>query len=120
MMMSHGMTLLQLTPVEDETWPDAIATLLAVHPIREGEGEDDFIAVVFDARLCHHNLCIGSHDRGVQFPFGFAGECEDVLESFLMVVAARDKVNAACADRKTATAARRGRAKQSELARATN
>ena len=64
-MMSHGMTLLALAPVDDDMWPDALAALVAVHPIRPGDGDDDYIAVVLDATLCHIELCAGAQERGL-------------------------------------------------------
>ena len=57
-MMSHRMTLLALAPVDDNMWPEALAALVAVHPIRLGDGDDDYIAVVLDATLCHIELCV--------------------------------------------------------------
>ena len=59
-MMSHGMTLLALTSTTDERWANTLAALLAVHPIRPGEGEDDYIAVVLNAKLCHMELCVAN------------------------------------------------------------
>ena len=56
-MMSHGMTLLALTMVNDEMWPNAHAALVVVHPIWPGEEEDDYIVVVLEATLCHMELC---------------------------------------------------------------
>ena len=56
-MMSHGITLLALTPIYEETWFDALATLVVVHSIRHGEGEDDYIAVILNAIMCHIELC---------------------------------------------------------------
>ena len=65
LMMSHGMTLLALTEVEDDMWPDALVALVAVHPIRAGDGEDDYVAVVLDATLCHMEMCAGAQERGL-------------------------------------------------------
>ena len=62
-MMSHSMTLLALTLVEEKMWPDALATLVVVHPIRPREGEDDYIAVVLDATMCHMELCADAQER---------------------------------------------------------
>ena len=59
-MMSLGMTLLALTSTPDERWENALVALLAVHPICAGEGEDDYIAVVLDAKFCHMELCTGA------------------------------------------------------------
>ena len=92
-MMSHGMTLLALIPVDDKMWPDALAALVAVHLIRPGDGDDDYIAVVLDATLCHMELCAGAQERGLQFPKGFADECEDVMVAFNTVEAAMEQVN---------------------------
>ena len=64
-MMSHGMTLLALNSTLDEQWKNALVALLAVHPIWAGEGEDDYIAVVLDAKFCHMELCVGAQDKGL-------------------------------------------------------
>ena len=60
LMMSHGMTLLALKEVQDEFFAFALAALVAVHPIRAGDGEDDYVAVVLDATLCHMEMCAGA------------------------------------------------------------
>ena len=91
-MMSHGMTLLALAPVDDEMWLDVLAALVTVHPIRLGDGDDDYITVVLDATLCHMELCAGAQKRGLQFPEGFADECEDVMVAFSTVEAAMEQV----------------------------
>ena len=62
-MMSHGMTLLALTTVFKETWPNALAALVVVHPIRPGKGEDDYIAVVLNATMCHMELCASAQEK---------------------------------------------------------
>ena len=51
-MMSHSMTLLAMSEVTDELFPFALVALLAVHPIRPGDGDDDYIAVVHTQQLC--------------------------------------------------------------------
>ena len=91
-MMSHGMNLLALGPVDDEMWLDALAALIAVHPIRPGDGDDDYIAVVLDATMCHMELYAEAQERGLQFPDGFADECEDVLVAFSTIEAAMEQV----------------------------
>ena len=78
-MMSHGMTLLALNSTPDERWENTLAALLAVHPIRAREGEDDYIAVVLDAKFCHMELCAGAQDKGLQFPNSYADDKEDVV-----------------------------------------
>lgn len=93
LMMSHGMTLLKISAIEDDSWPDAVAILLAVHPEREGAGDDDFIVGVLNAKLCHHDLCAGAQDKGVQFSNGFAEEGEDVLDAFMTVEVEKDRIN---------------------------
>ena len=65
LMMSHNMTLLALREVQDEFFPFALATLVAVHPIRVGDGEDDYVAIVLDATLCHMEMCAGAQERGL-------------------------------------------------------
>ena len=59
-MMSHGMTLLALVEVQDDIFPFALVALLAVHPIRPDDGDDDYIAVILDATMCHMELCAGA------------------------------------------------------------
>ena len=93
LMMSHGMTLLALREVQDEFFPFALAAVVAVHPIRAGEGEDDYVAVVLDATLCHMEMCAGAQVRGLQFPEGFAEDCEEVLVAFSSVEASMEQVN---------------------------
>ena len=92
-MMSHGMTLLALTSTPDERWANALAALLTVHPIRAGEGEDDYIAVVLDAKFCHMELCAGAQDKGLQFPNYYADDEEDVIYAYTIMEAAMEQVN---------------------------
>ena len=92
-MMSHGMTLLALTSTPDGWWANALAALFAVHPIRPGEGEDDYIAVVLDAKFCHMELCAGAQDKGLQFPNNYADEEEDVIYTYTTMEAAMEQVN---------------------------
>ena len=89
-MMSHGMTLLALNSTPDEQWENALAALLAVHPIRAGEGEDDYIAVVLDAKFCHMELCAGAQDKGLQFPNGYADDEEDMVNAYQTMEAAME------------------------------
>ena len=65
LMMSHGMTLLALREVHDEFFPFALAALIAVHPIRARDGEDDYVAVVLDSKLCHMEMCASAQERGL-------------------------------------------------------
>ena len=95
-MMSHGMTLLALTFTLDEWWENALAALLAVHPIRAGEGEDDYIAVVLDAKFCDMELCAGAQDKGLQFPNGYADDEEDVIYAYTIVEAVMEQVKKEC------------------------
>ena len=92
-MMSYGMTLLALKEIQDEFFAFALVALIAVHPIRAGDGEDDYVAVVLDATLCHMEMCAGAQERGLQFPEGFAEDCEEVLVAFSSVEAAMEQVN---------------------------
>ena len=68
-----------------------IATFLGVHPVRVEKWEDNYIAVVMNTKLCHHEICIGVHNTNIQFPNRFAKEEEDVLNAFRIVEAKRDK-----------------------------
>ena len=64
-MMSHGMILLALTSIYEEMRLDALAALVVVHPIRVEEREDDYIAVILNATLCHMELCTGAQENGL-------------------------------------------------------
>ena len=92
-MMSHRMKHLVLTPVDDDMWPDALAALVAVHLIRAGDGEDDYIAVVLDAILCHMEMCAGAQERGLQFLEGYVDDCDGVIFAFTTVEATMEQVN---------------------------
>ena len=91
-MMSHSMTLLALSEVTNELFPFALVALLVVHPIRPGDGDDDYIAAVLDATMCHMELCARVQERGLRFPDGYAEDGDDVLVMFGTVEAARDQV----------------------------
>ena len=91
-MMSHGMILLALSEVTDKLFPFALIALLVVHPIRPGDGNDDYIAVVLDATMCHMELCTGAQERGLQFPDGYAEDGDNILVAFGTVEAAKDQV----------------------------
>ena len=91
-MMSHDMILLVMSEVADELFAFALVALLAVHPIRPGDGDDDYIAVVLHATMCHMDLCAGAQERGLQFVDGYAEDGEDVLVAFGIVEATRDQV----------------------------
>ena len=64
-MMSHGMTLSAMSEVTDKLFSFALVALLAVHPISPGDGDDDYIAVVLDATMCHMELYAGTQERGL-------------------------------------------------------
>ena len=91
--MFHGMTLLALTIDEEEMWPDALATLVVVHTIRRGKGDDNYIPIVLDDTMCHMELYAGAQERGLQFPDRFADDCEDVIVAFKIVEATMEQVN---------------------------
>ena len=93
LMMSHGMTLLVLREVQDNFWPFALAALVAVHPIRARDREDDYVAVVLDATLCYIEMCAGAQVRGLQFPEGFPVDCDEVIVAFSSVEASMEQVN---------------------------
>ena len=90
-MMSHGMNLLAMSEVKDEVFAFALVAFLAVHPIKAGDGDDDYIAVVMDATMCHMDLCAGVQERGLQFADGYAEDHDDVLVAFRTVEVARDQ-----------------------------
>ena len=90
LMMSHDMTLLALKEVEDDMRQFALAALVAVHLIRAGDGEDDYVAVVLDTTLCHMEMCAGAHERGLQFPKGYMEDCDEVIVAFTTVEASME------------------------------
>ena len=92
-MISHRMTLLALTSTANERWANALTALIAVHPIRPREGEDDYIAIVLDAKYCHMELCARAQDKGLQFPNRFADDDEDVVYAYTIVEATIEQVN---------------------------
>ena len=114
-MMFHGMTLLALSEVTNKLFPFTFVVLLAVHPIRPGDGDDDYIAVVLDATMCHMKLCAGAQERGLQFPNGYAEDGDDVLVAFGTVEAAKDQVIKEQA-KATAKPTKRPRLKKSDAA----
>ena len=77
----------------DNDWSDIVAALLVVHPIQADEEEDDYIAVVLNAKLRHHKMCANALDKGVEFANGFADDEEDVLLTFMTIEAVRDQMN---------------------------
>ena len=64
-----------------------------MHPIRAGDGRDDYVAVVLDATLCHMEMCAGAQERGLQFPEGFVEDCDEVIVAFSSVEASMEQVN---------------------------
>ena len=89
-MMSHEMTLLALVPVDEETWPDALAAVVVLHLIRPGEREDDYIAIILNATMCHMELYAGAQEKGLQFPNEFVDDNED---AFKTMESAMEQVN---------------------------
>jgi hypothetical protein len=81
-MVSTGFSVLKVDYANDSIWDDAIVALIAVHLVVEGDGEDDHIAVIMNAKLCHHACCTGANDKGMQFASGFAEEAEDMVFAF--------------------------------------
>ena len=93
LMMSHGMTLFVLKEVEDDMWPFALAALIAVHLVRVGDREDDYVVVVLDATLCHMEMCTSAQEKGLQFLEGYAEDCDEVIIAFTTVEATMEQVN---------------------------
>ena len=92
-----------------------LAALVAVHPIRAGDGKDDYVAVVLDALLCHMEMCASAQERGLQFPEVYAEDCDEVIVSFTTVEASMEQVNKKHAEA-AAKPSKRPRAKKSEAA----
>ena len=86
-----------------------------MHPIRAGDGEDDYVVVVLDATLYHMEMCAGAQEKGLQFPEGFAEDCDEVIVAFSSVEASMEQVNK---ERTQAAAkpSKRPRAKKSDVA----
>ena len=91
--MLHEITLLALTSGVDKKWVDALAALLVVHPIWLGEGENEYIIMVLNAKFCHIELWVGAQDKGLQFPNRFTNDNEDVIDAYKTVKAVMDQVN---------------------------
>ena len=88
----NGMTLLAMSEIKDEMFAFSLVALVAVHPIKAGDGDDDYIAVVMDATLCHMDLYAGAQERGLQFADGYPEDGDDVLVAFSTVEVARDQI----------------------------
>ena len=91
-MMSHGMTLLAMSEVKDEVFAIAFVALLAVHPIKPSDGDDDYIAMVMDATMYHMDLLASAQERGLHFADGYANDGDNVLVAFSTVEVARDQI----------------------------
>jgi sRNA-binding protein len=92
-MVSTGFSVLKVDYANDSIWDDAVVALIAVHPMVEGDDEDDHIAVIMNAKLCHHTCCAGANDKDMQFTSGFAEEAEDVVFAFRDVNSQKMRVN---------------------------
>jgi hypothetical protein len=92
-MVFTGFCVLKVDYANDSIWDDAVAAFIAVHPVVEGDGEDDHIVVILNVKLCHHACCTGANDKGMQFALGFAEEAEDVMFAFWDVNVQKMRVN---------------------------
>ena len=86
-----------------------------MHPIRAGDGEDDYVTVVLDPTLCHMEMCAGAQERGLQFPEGYAEDCDKVIVAFTTVEASMEQVNKERAEA-AAKPSKRPQAKKSDVA----
>jgi hypothetical protein len=118
-MVSTGFSVLKVDYANDSIWDDAVVALIAVHPVVEGDGEDDHIAVIMNAKLCHHACCAGANDKGMQFASGFAEEAEDVVFAFRDVNSQRMRVNRELKGKTTEKRPKRPRAKKADAAMGT-
>ena len=66
-MVSTGFSVLKVDYANDSIWDDTVAALIVVHPVVEGDGKDDYIAVILNAKVYHHACCMGANDKGMQF-----------------------------------------------------
>jgi hypothetical protein len=115
-MVSTGFSVLKVDYANDSIWDDAVATLIAVHPVVERDGEDNHIAVIMNAELCHHACCAGANDKGMQFASGFAEEAEDVVFAFRDVNSQKMRVNRELKGKTAEKRPKRPRAKKVDAA----
>jgi hypothetical protein len=80
--VSTGFSILKVDYASNSIWDDAVVAFIAVHPVVEGDGKDDYITVILNAKLCYHACYAGANDKGMQFASGFAEEVEDVVFTF--------------------------------------
>jgi hypothetical protein len=115
-MVSTSFSVLKVDYANDSIWDDAVVALIAVHPVVEGDGEDDHIAVIMNAKLCHHACCAGANDKGMQFASGFAEEAEDVVFAFRDVNSQKMRVNRELKGKTAEKRPKRPRAKKADAA----
>jgi hypothetical protein len=115
-MVSTGFSVLKVDYANDSIWDDAVVALVVVHPVVEGDGEDDHIAVIMNAKLCHHACCAGANDKGMQFASGFAEEAKDVVFAFRDVNSQKMRVNRELKGKTTEKRPKRPRAKKADTA----
>jgi hypothetical protein len=115
-MVSTGFSILKVDYANDLIWDDAVVALIAVHPVVEGDGEDDHIAVIMNAKLCHHACCAGANDKGMQFASGFAEEAKDVVFAFRDVNSQNMRVNRELKGKTAEKRPKRPRAKKADAA----
>jgi hypothetical protein len=115
-MVCTGFSVLKVDYANDSIWDDAVVALIAVHPMVEGDGEDDHIAVIMNAKLCYHACCAGANDKGMQFASGFAEEAEDVVFAFRDVSSQKMRVNRELKGKTAEKRPKRPRAKKADAA----
>jgi hypothetical protein len=115
-MVSTGFFILKVDYANDSIWDDAMAALIAVHPMVEGDGDDDFIAIMLNAKLCYHACYAGANDKGMQFASGFAEEAEDVVFAFRDVNLQKMQINRELKGKTAEKRAKRPRAKKADAA----
>jgi hypothetical protein len=113
-MVSTGFSILKVDYANDSIWEDAVAALIAVHPVVEGDGEDDHIAVIMNAKFCHHTCCTGANDKGMQFASGFAEEAEAMVFAFRDVNSQKMRVNRELKEKTAEKRPKRPRAKKAD------
>ena len=113
-MVSNGFTVLKVDYAFETPFDEAVVALLAVHPVVEGEGKDDHIAVILDAKRCHHDCCANANDKGMQFASGFAENAEDVVFGFRELAVIRDRVNTALKEKTAEKPKKRPRANKAD------
>jgi hypothetical protein len=114
-MVSTGFSDLKVDYASDSIWDEAVAALIAIHPMMEGNGEDVHIAVISNANLFHHPYWAGANDKVMQFASRYAEEAEDIVFAFWDVYAHRLRINKEIKGKAAKKPTKRPRAKKANV-----